>query len=444
MHMIHRRQRRFFAVGGWLLLCVLLAGCRLPFMQPPPTPLPPVELEFVTFGGAWNRAEENVIEAFQTANPQVEFDRHVAFELLGGVLNATPPPDIVATVAGFGLSGAARQGQLLDLTDLGERAGLQATLPANLLALTSIEGEQALLPVSYPWNAVYYNRALFQDLGLTPPATWDEFIALCETLVINGITPLSIGGDGPLLAMLWFDYLNLRINGPDFHRSVLDGVVAFDDPRIVAVLEAWSLLIRNGYFPERQVRLSADEYESVLALVQGDGGQLSGNKAAMTLTNSVVLADLPPNLHGELGFFRFPMIDPALPTAEALILYGYVVPAQAEHPEAALDFLAYAVGPEAQAMMAQQMNTGTAVHAPVNPSLGRDALGEELRAGMDLIGEADALTPYLMASVPEAMIPAIARSLRAFLQEPEDVYGFALALEEAREQAVNQGAWGAR
>ena len=39
-------------------------------------------------------------------------------------------------------------------------------------------------------------------------------------------------GSTPWVASGWFDYLNLRINGAEFHRDLLAGKHSFDGPEV--------------------------------------------------------------------------------------------------------------------------------------------------------------------------------------------------------------------
>lgn len=43
-------------------------------------------------------------------------------------------------------------------------------------------------------NGIFYNKQLFDEHGWKEPATWDEFIALCEACKAEGIAPLTVGG----------------------------------------------------------------------------------------------------------------------------------------------------------------------------------------------------------------------------------------------------------
>jgi raffinose/stachyose/melibiose transport system substrate-binding protein len=64
---------------------------------------------------------------------------------------------------------------------------MQTIDPAtNEMYLLSLESVQVL------W---VYNRALFSKVGVQPPKTWKEFVAVCDKLQKAGIQPLAVPGD---------------------------------------------------------------------------------------------------------------------------------------------------------------------------------------------------------------------------------------------------------
>ena len=69
------------------------------------------------------------------------------------------------------------------------------------------------------------------------------------------------------MASGWFDYLNLRINGADYHRELLAGERSFTDPEVVAVMEQYARLI--PYFDPNQT--SCDAQQAVDAAGQQRG-----------------------------------------------------------------------------------------------------------------------------------------------------------------------------
>ena len=41
----------------------------------------------------------------------------------------------------------------------------------------------------------FYNKDIFQELGLTEPQTWEEFLNVCKTLQENGTRPIIERGE---------------------------------------------------------------------------------------------------------------------------------------------------------------------------------------------------------------------------------------------------------
>ena len=95
---------------------------------------------------------------------------------------------------------------------------------------------------NYPW-AVHYSKSLFDEKGYTVPTTWDEMIALADQMKADGIIPFSLGNDGKWPAMGTFDILNMRINGYDFHVSLMAGKEDWTSTEVKDVFAQWTALL---------------------------------------------------------------------------------------------------------------------------------------------------------------------------------------------------------
>lgn len=75
-------------------------------------------------------------------------------------------------------------------------------------------------------SEVYYNTKIFEENGLTPPNSIDEFFTLCGKLKSAGIQPLAAGGkDGWPLHLIWNQMIARYMSAPDvekLHMWVLD------------------------------------------------------------------------------------------------------------------------------------------------------------------------------------------------------------------------------
>lgn len=424
----------------WLCLMTLLLVLTHCGREATPEPIAkePVELTLVSFeiGKAWSAAENYAISQFQVREPNITFDRQNFNQAPQSYLTLTPPPDVMTSGAYSFLTQAAQQNLVLDLSELWAETGLREAFPAGFQALSAYEGKQYYLPLGYAWTAVYYNRALFDQYGLQPPQSWEEFMAICDTLLVNGETPLSVAGNDTWLTMLWFDYLDLRLNGAAFHRALLQGQLPYNDSRVLTVVEMWSQLLRNGYFIERPE--SANDLTSLMALVRDDNGVLGGQKAVMTLVSPFWMTDLPDKFHSELDFFRFPTLDPTLPTAEVVTTLGYMAPSNGAHRSETLAYLAYMGSKEGQTTLAQQLGTST-TWAPAREDLDPELLSSTLKQGKEIVRDVpDFVSPYML-TLPSEMWPLLDRALNGFLREPDQIDEFINKLEEARQQAVEKG-----
>ena len=179
-----------------LAASLLLAACGFG-AQPTPTP-EPITLRYVTFAGL-DAADQVLIDAFRTSHAYVTVTPETYSRAPADYLDATVPPDLMFITPGEFLEAAVDRGALVDLTDLWQQAGVDEQVAGALSALSERGGKQYYVPVGYNWNGVYYNQPLFEQYGLQPPRTWDEFTQLAETLWLEGIVPFSISGSDPFM-----------------------------------------------------------------------------------------------------------------------------------------------------------------------------------------------------------------------------------------------------
>lgn len=68
-------------------------------------------------------------------------------------------------------------------------------------------------------NWMWINAKVYQDLGLQPPKSWDEFIQQSEKIRAAGIIPLAMGGDSIQEAALFRSVL-LGVGGVDVYKKI--------------------------------------------------------------------------------------------------------------------------------------------------------------------------------------------------------------------------------
>ncbi|NEN06245.1 extracellular solute-binding protein [Diaminobutyricibacter tongyongensis] len=282
--------------------------------------------------------------------PTTTFDKQ-----LPTYLTAQNPPDVYTWYAGQATRDFADQGLLLDLSDVWKKS--LTSFPAALKTLsTTADGKQVFIPTDYYWWGVYYKKSVFTKLGITPPTSWDEFLADAAKIKAAGVNPITAGlSDNAWLATAWFDYLDLRINGADFHLKLLSGKASFDSPEVRKVFAAFKQVL--PYFDPSVLGTS---YNQSVA-------DFSNGKSAMYLTGAFMETAVPKGDRSDLGFFQFPIIDSSVPTAEEAPTDGFFASSKTTRPNLTKDFLAYAASPEAQTLLVNGAGGADGTMLAANP-----------------------------------------------------------------------------
>ena len=210
------------------------------------------------------------------------------------------------------------------------RAEIAEDLASTKGAMT-IDGKQWGVPYTYYQWGVYYRKDIFDQYGLTEPTTWAEEKANCQTLLDNGVKCYTIGTKFLWTAGGWFDYLNMRTNGYDFHAGADRRAKCWTDDRVRATFANWRELIDMGAFIDNHQSYSWQE--ALPFMVNGDAAAyLMGNFAVAPLRDGGPDDD-------KLDFYQFVEINPGVAKAEDAPTDTFHIPAGAQNKEAARAFL---------------------------------------------------------------------------------------------------------
>src|SRR5690606_23622359 len=116
------------------------------------------------------------------------------------------PPDLFSYWAGARVQFIVDSGRLAPIDDMWNNNNLDDVVPASLASgATMYSGQRYLIPFGYHYAGMFYNPKVMAEAGVTEfPETWDEFIALCDTLQAAGITPVALGSMNRWPAQFWF------------------------------------------------------------------------------------------------------------------------------------------------------------------------------------------------------------------------------------------------
>jgi len=389
----------------------------------------PVEKSVVIYNSymsdpAPREADAQIVSLFMEANPDVEvIHSTVAHEdfkqAIRAYLTASTPPDVLTWFAGNRARFFIDNDQILDISDVWESEGWNESYPKGFQAMSSVDGKQYFLPTSWYWWGVYYRVSVFEELGLEPPETWEEFLEVCQTLQDNGKIPITIGTKWRWTAAAWFDYLNMRVNGPQFHIDLMLGKESYDDPRVREVFTYWQDLLDKGYFIDDAAAYSWSE--ALEPLITGD--------AAMYLMGDFIRDNLPEETVADLDFFRFPIIDPNMPIGEDAPTDGFFIAANSQNIENAKAFLGYLGSVEVQTLFAEELG-----RLPTNGDVDRSIFTETQQKGMALIDGADFVAQFYDRDTTPEMADEGMNAMMAFWDDPSLIDDLLADLEASRQE----------
>ncbi|MCT2588248.1 ABC transporter substrate-binding protein [Actinophytocola gossypii] len=376
----------------------------------------------VTFGSNWSdEVPKNAIAAMMKghdAEVSINTVDHNSFQeninnyLQGG------PDDVFGWFAGYRMQFFAEQGLVGDISDVWSDIG-SGFSEAMKQQATGADGKQYFVPLYYyPW-AVFYRKSVWAERGYTPPATMDEFVALSKQMQGDGLVPLSFGDSDGWPAMGTFDYLNLRINGYDFHVELMAGERPWNSQEVKNVFDAWRELL-----PYHQPdALGRTWQEAAQTLLRKESG--------MYLIGMFMGQQFPEGPErDDLDFFPFPEIDPAVGAdAVEAPIDGFMMAARPRNEEGAKDLLRYLGTAEAEdAYLAVDPNN-VAAHDDADTS-GYSALQKK---SQELVSGAKSISQFLDRDTrPDFASTVMIPSLQAFLRDPDDVDGLTKSIEEQK------------
>ena len=374
-------------------------------------------------------SDEEIVRMFQEAHPGMKIIHsiiaHEDFkQAIRAYLSASTPPDVLTWFAGNRARFFIDRGLIMDISDVWEEQGWNESYPKGFRALSTVNGKQYFLPTSWYWWAIYYRPSMFKQYGLEVPETWDEFLNVCKVLKQNGVTPITIGTKWRWTAAAWFDYFNMRVNGPEFHINLMLGTEKYTDPRVKKIFtDYWAPLLANGYFIDNAAAYSWSE--AIPFMTQGQAG--------MYLMGDFIRDSWPAELLDDLDFFRFPIIDPSKPIGEDAPTDGYFIPANATNVEEAKAFLAHLGSVEVQEYNARflaRLNTNSGVDISLFSA--SQQKGIQMMAGADVVAQF-----YDRDTTPE-MADEGMNGFMEFWDNPGSINSILERLEKVRTELFDQ------
>jgi multiple sugar transport system substrate-binding protein len=367
------------------------------------------------------KAMEELIAGFEAAHPDIKvkwnnFDHEGYKSAIRNFLTADAP-DVAAWYAGNRMAPFVSAGLFEPVDDVWASTGFNDQLKSAAASMTQ-DGKKWGVPYTYYQWGIYYNKEAYKKAGVEVPKTWAEFVAACEKFKAAGIDCLTTGTKALWPGAGIFDYMNLRVNGYEFHMDLANGKVPWTDPRVKATFAEWAKIV-----PYITANHAAIDWQDAAALLsQGKAANyVMGNFAVATFKDGGMTNDT-------LGFMVFPEITPGIPRAEEAPTDTFHIPSGAKNKEDAKKFLAYLGSAEAQTKM-----NATLGQLPTN---NQSTVGDDpfIKAGFEMLSSAYALAQFFDRDAPADMAKAGMEGFQEFMVKPDNIDAILERLEKVRQK----------
>lgn len=270
-----------------LILAAFLTGCTRSGVMKAESPGVKIRLVYSSGDLRWKSGLEELAEEFMKEN------RNIEIELF-------PMAEIRNQTYVERLKILAAEEEFYDIVELREtgtlaEAGLLAPIPDEVAGLVKEPGIYDGICYGVPrfvtTLGMIYNKDIFSELGLSEPATYEEFLQICESLKLAGYEPLTLGAADIWHMKFWGNYL--------FQNYIIaeNGEVRWNRQQTEEMLQDFKNLAVQGYIAPRCRAVSDSQTAQ----------DISSRRAGMVYTGPWMLSQIENlNPRIRLGFFFLP------------------------------------------------------------------------------------------------------------------------------------------
>lgn len=281
---------------------------------------------------------DNIAEAFMQANPDIKVnavlmqneDLRKAIKM---ALTSGSGPDVFYYDCGPGYMGVlADAGLIKDLGDAVKTYKWDERLAPWGLNAATYKGNVYGIACEYEILVCYYNKQIFEQLGVSAPKSFQEFRDICLKAKDAGLTGLVIDDMDQWPGYHYESLFYGSFGGPQLLDDVLslNNKDGWNQPQFAQGLDALGQLVKDGLTSSTPNAISHDD--ALRDFYTGAG--------AMYLTGTWQIGSMTENMGDNVGMFVFPSNDPSIPTVPPVgVGGGYLV--NKNSGDAALKFLDY-------------------------------------------------------------------------------------------------------
>jgi raffinose/stachyose/melibiose transport system substrate-binding protein len=354
---ISRRQFLQQAMGAGSVMLVLSA-CAAPIPitgdQPAAGGASSGEAVELTMWGnhpEWKDRVLAILQAFATDNSHIKvtFDPKPgdAYQTaLNTALAAGEAPDLIGLFPGPALADAAQAQQIVDLTD---KVDVTRLTPTAQEASKTNDRVFAIPIVGAYTVGLFYQKGIFAKHQLTPPTTWDELLAVAQTLKEQGETPMIMPAKDGIIPYFFYMHAACSVFGPQGYAKLRTGAIKLTDENVAPAMDLTRQIadfFQEGYLSTSYVEGKALFARERGAMIIGGSADYSGYREVNPQVDVSVVAFPAPASGG------FPST-----TSGMELVYG--VNSKSKVPDAGFTLLNWFMSDKAGQMVADNITLST-------------------------------------------------------------------------------------
>jgi alpha-glucoside transport system substrate-binding protein len=267
------------------------------------------------WGGEEQESFQTVIDGFEEKFPNVSVKYTSGGDNLAPLLSTAVeggnPPDIAAIGQPGLMADFAQQNAIQPIDDLRDK--IVDAFGEDVADSGTVDGTQyGVLYKGANKSTVWYNVATFEEAGVEPPETWDDFVQARDTIKAAGITPFSVGVDLGWPITDLFENIYIRTAGPEKYDQLARHEIPWTDQSVKDALTLMQDVLgtSDNLVGGTEGALQTEMPDSVANVFREDP------RGSMVIIGDFAPGQTETTLEPETGFnvFTFPSIEGSEPS----------------------------------------------------------------------------------------------------------------------------------